>query len=93
MPISKKIAYDNYQQNVDSENLLLSLIKHDNFTKEILTKNDLNIKKIEKTPPSNKTRTTSPRNHKTPTKENQYAHMEVCVRIVIFFLKCCLQKT
>ena len=45
---SKEIAYKNYQQNVDSDNLLLALIKKDNITKNILKKNNVNIKKIEK---------------------------------------------
>ena len=46
--ISKEIAYKNYQQNVDSDNLLLALIKRDAVTKKILKKNNVNIKKIEK---------------------------------------------
>ena len=41
------IAYKNNQQNVDSDNLLLALIKQDNLTKKILKKNDVNIKEIE----------------------------------------------
>ena len=45
--LSKKIAYDNHQQNVDSENLLLAIIRQDSFTIEILKKNGVNIKKIE----------------------------------------------
>ena len=44
---SKDIAYKNYQQEVDSDNLLLALIKKDNLTKIILKKNNVNIKKIE----------------------------------------------
>ena len=35
---AKEIAYKNYQQNVDSDNLLLALIKEDNITKNILKK-------------------------------------------------------
>ena len=35
---SKEISYKNYQQNVDSDNLLLALIKEDNITKKILKK-------------------------------------------------------
>jgi len=35
---AKEIAYKNYQQNVDSENLLLALIKDDNITKKIFKK-------------------------------------------------------
>ena len=45
---AKEIAYENYQQNVDSDNLLLSLIKKDNLTKAILRENNVNIKEIEK---------------------------------------------
>ena len=45
---AKEIAYKNYQQDVDSDNLLLALIKEDNFTKKILKKNNLNIKEFEK---------------------------------------------
>ena len=35
---AKEIAYKNYQQDLDSDNLLLALIKKDNFTKKILKK-------------------------------------------------------
>ena len=33
---AKEIAYKNHQQDLDSDNLLLALIKEDNFTKKIL---------------------------------------------------------
>ena len=45
--LAKEIAYKNYQQNVDSDNLLLTLIKKDNFTKKILDKNNVNMKYLE----------------------------------------------
>ena len=45
--IAKDIAYKNYQQEVDSDNLLLAFIKKDNFTKKFLKKNNVNIKKFE----------------------------------------------
>ena len=45
---AKVIAYKNYQQNVDSDNLLLALIKEDNFTKNILKKNNVNLKDLER---------------------------------------------
>ena len=45
---SKEIAYKNYQQNVDSDNLLFSLIKDDNITKKILKKNNVNLKDLER---------------------------------------------
>ena len=45
---AKEIAYKNHQQNVDSDNLLLALIKNDSLTKNILKKNNVNIKEIEK---------------------------------------------
>ena len=45
---AKEIAYKNYQQNVDSDNLLLALIRQDNLTKKILKNNNVNIKGIEK---------------------------------------------
>ena len=45
--LAKEISYKNHQQNVDSDNLLLVLIKEDNLTKKILKKNNVNIKKIE----------------------------------------------
>jgi len=45
---AKEIAYKNYQQNVDSDNLLLALIKEDNITKKILNKNNLNLKDLER---------------------------------------------
>jgi len=45
---AKEIAYKNHQQNVDSDNLFLALIKQDNLTKKILKENNVNIKEIEK---------------------------------------------
>jgi len=39
---SKEIAYKNYQQNIDSDNLLFALIKQDNLTQKILKKNNVN---------------------------------------------------
>ena len=45
---AKEIAYKNYQQNVDSDNLLLALIKEDNITKNILKKTNVNIKDLER---------------------------------------------
>ena len=45
---AKQIAYKNYQQNVDSDNLLLALIKNDNITKKILEKNNVNLKDLER---------------------------------------------
>ena len=45
---AKEIAYKNYQQNVDSDNLLLALIKKDNITKNILKKNNVNLKDLER---------------------------------------------
>ena len=45
---AKEIAYKNYQQNVDSDNLLLALIKEDNITKNILKKNNVNLKALER---------------------------------------------
>ena len=35
---AKEIAYKDYQQDLDSDNLLLALIKEYNFTKKILKK-------------------------------------------------------
>ena len=43
---AKEIAYKNYQQNVYSDNLLLALIKEDNITKNILKKNNVNLKNL-----------------------------------------------
>ncbi len=45
---AKEIAYKNYQQNVDSDNLLLALIKDDNNTKKILENNNVNLKDLER---------------------------------------------
>ena len=45
---AKEIAYKNHQQNVDSDNLLLALIKQDNLTKKILQKNNVNLKNLER---------------------------------------------
>ena len=44
----KEVAYKNHQQNVDSDNLLLALIKDDNITKKILKKNNVNLKDLER---------------------------------------------
>jgi len=46
--LAKEISYKNHQQNVDSDNLLLALIKQDQLTKKILKKNNVNIKEFEK---------------------------------------------
>ncbi len=45
---AKEIAYKNNQQDVDSDNLLLALIKQDNLTKKILKKNNVNLIYLEK---------------------------------------------
>ena len=45
---AKEFAYKNYQQNVDSDNLFLALIKEDNITKKILKKNNVNLKDLER---------------------------------------------
>ena len=42
---AKEIAYKNYQQNVDSDNLLLALIKEDNITKKIFKINKCKSKR------------------------------------------------
>ena len=45
---SKEIAYQNYQQNVDSDNLFFSLLKKNNITIQILKENNADIERIEK---------------------------------------------
>ena len=45
---AKESAYENYQQNVDSDNLLLALVEEDNITKKILKKNNVNLKDLER---------------------------------------------
>ncbi len=45
---AKEFAYKNYQQNVDSDNLLLALIKNDNITQKIFKKNNVNLKDLQK---------------------------------------------
>ena len=45
---AKEIAYKNFQQNLDSDNLLFALIKDDNITKKILKKNNVNLKDLER---------------------------------------------
>ena len=45
--LAKEIAYENHQQNVDSDNLLLALILQDNLTKKILKKNYVKLKDLE----------------------------------------------
>ena len=44
---AKEIAYKNHQQNVDSDHLLLALIKQDNLTKKIFKKHNVNTKEFE----------------------------------------------
>ena len=61
---SKEIAYNNFQQNVDSENILLALIKQDIFTSQILIKNCVNIRRTE-------TKLTSLLNAKAKMKNKQ----------------------
>ena len=46
--LAKEIAYKNHQQNVDSDNLFLALIKRDNLTKKIIKKNNVNLKDLER---------------------------------------------
>ena len=46
--VAKEIAYKNHQQNVESDNLLLALIKDDNITKKIFKKNNVNLKDLER---------------------------------------------
>ena len=46
--LAKEIAYKNHQQNVDSDNLFLALLKQDSLTQKILKNNNVNIKEIEK---------------------------------------------
>ncbi len=62
--LSKEIAQNNFQQNIDSENILLALIKKDIFTSEILKINCVNIRKIE-------TKLTSLLNAKAKMKNKQ----------------------
>ena len=45
---SKKLAYENYHQNIESEHLLLSILKNNDLAKEIIKKNNLEIKEVEK---------------------------------------------
>ena len=44
---AKEIAYKNHQQDVETDNLLLALIKEDNLAKKILKKNNVNLKDLE----------------------------------------------
>ena len=45
---AKEIAYKNYQQDLDSDNLLLALLQQDKLTKKILKNNNVNIKDLER---------------------------------------------
>ena len=45
--LAKEIAYENHQQDIECDNLLLALIKDDNITKKILKKNNVNLKDLE----------------------------------------------
>ena len=47
--LSKEIAHDTFQQNVEPEHLLLALIKNDPLTNKLIRENDVNIKKLEAT--------------------------------------------
>ena len=46
--LSKEKALNNFQQNVDSEKLLIAIIKKDILPRKILKKNEIDIKKTEK---------------------------------------------
>ena len=46
--LAKEIAYKNHQQNVDSDNLFIALIKKDKFTKNIFKKNNVNLIDLER---------------------------------------------
>ena len=46
--LAKEFSYKNFQQNVDSDNLLLALIKEDNLTKKILKNNNVNLEDLER---------------------------------------------
>ena len=46
--LAKEISYKNHQQNVDSDNLFLALIKQDNLAKKILKRNNINLKDLER---------------------------------------------
>ena len=72
---AKEIAHNNYQQDVDSDYLLLALIKKDNLTKEILKGNNVNIKAIEK-------KIMSSLNSKAKMKKNKIIYI-----LVILFTK------
>ena len=45
--LSKEITHNNFQQNVDSENIFLAIIKQDFLAREIIKKNGLDVEKIE----------------------------------------------
>ena len=45
---SKKLAYENYHQNIESEHLFLSILKNHDLAKVIIKQNNLEIKEVEK---------------------------------------------
>ena len=47
--LAKEIAYKNHQQNVDSDNLFLALIKQDNLTKKVLMLGYMNHDSLNRT--------------------------------------------
>ena len=46
--LAKEISYKNHQQNVDSDNLFLALIKQDTLSQKILKKNNVISKRLRK---------------------------------------------
>ena len=42
--LAKKIAKENFHQNIDSEHLFLSMLRNSKFVKKILELNELNLK-------------------------------------------------
>ena len=44
---AKKLAQNNYHQNIDSEHLFISILQNDKSIKNLLELNNINIKKIE----------------------------------------------
>ena len=45
--LAKKIAYNNFHQNIDSEHIFLKILQNNKSVKKILELNNLNLKAVE----------------------------------------------
>ena len=87
---AKEIAYKNYQQNVDSDNLLLALIKEDKITKKILIKNNVNLKDLEREIISSLNAKAKMKNKQENLFNNNFTyHSSSSVRLAVVIISTC----